>query len=186
MTTASLSPSSSPAAAQEQQPPSSGWHSWDSDEGEPGRRPILDLMDDAVARLCAVDVGDTAAVVSTALEAFYAAGAAAGLLALYGAPDDRPRWREASPALVTATEILQDAPASRARRSPALDPDEGHGRRLDEATAARMRQEIVAAGLGLNLVLLAAALDAVDGGDAEACRSAAVLATEITDYYEGH
>ena len=62
---------------------------------------------------------------------------------------------------------------------PVRDTVDGHGHRLDDVTAAQIRQEIVATGLGLPLVLSAPAVDDVHAGDAQACRSAASLAIEI-------
>ena len=147
------------------------------------RRPILDLLEEAVARLCAVETDDTAAMLQAAWEGFVTAGAAGGLLALYGDPSDRLRWHTASPALVCAIDVLQDAPSLPAHLPLQLDPAEGHGHHLDPATAARIRQGIAAMTLALATILPWTAQDAPHLGDARACRIGASLATEISDCY---
>lgn len=153
---------------------------------EPDRPPIGDLLDEATERLRAVDVADTAAALHAAWHGFCVAGAAGQLLAVRADPEEYPPlWQNARPVLATAIGALRTAPSLPAGALTQNRPAGWPHDRLDDATAAAIRQQILGLVPALSTVLAAAARHASAGADRKACRDATVLSSELGDCYEG-
>jgi hypothetical protein len=125
---------------------------------EPEHRPINDLLAEATDVLRAVDVTDTAAVLTAAWHGFCVAGAAGAVLSYCADPQTYPAlWTNAEPVLQQTIVALRTAPSLPAGLPTEITPDGGPDDELDDATAGEVRAAVLTLAGVLNIVLPQAA-----------------------------
>lgn len=152
---------------------------------QPHRRPILELLDHAKAALVAADPADTAHCLATLWRGFCVAGAAGNILAICSDNPDYPvLFDNAEPVLAAAIQALRAAPSLPDGLVTEVNPAGGPADRLDEQQAKTLHARILSVAMNLNTLGPQAAQHA-HGGDAQACRQATMLASELHDAYTG-
>jgi hypothetical protein len=151
----------------------------------PHRRLILELLDHANAALVAADPADTPHCLATLWRGVCVAGAAGNILAICSDNPDYPvLFRNAEPVLAAAIRALRAAPSLPAGLVTEVNPAGGHEDRLDEQQATTLHAGILAIAMSLNTLGPQAAQHA-RGSDAQECREATMLASELHDAYTG-